>query len=1126
MKRLISLLGIFCFAVFYFQITFAQPQQQLNIRMLEAAKNNKADSVKYWLDKGANVNCFDNSGLSPLDYYIKNLSNQLPILLEYGAFTNGTQTIEIAEKVRDAVFTKQDPKHPDYATALNNLAILSEVNGDYSKAEPLFIQALQIRKEVFGGKHPEYAASLNNLAHLYYNQGDYQKAEPLYAQALQIRKDIFGVKHPDFATSLNNLAILYMFQGNYSKAESLYNQALQIRKEVQGEKQPAFARTLLNLATLYWLQGNYAKAESLYIKSLQTTKEVLGVKHINYALALENLAILYDDQGNYAKAEPLYIQAQKIRKQVQGENHPDYARNICNLAILYHNQGNYSKAEPLYIKALQIRKEKLGENHPDYANSIHSLASLYNYLGNYSKAEQLYILALTITKKTLGDKHPNYAALLSNLAALSSNQENCPKAESLYIQALQIRKETLGEKHPHYAMSLDNLASFYTNQGDYFKAEPLYIQAMQIKKEVLGEKHPDYAETLNNLAILYANQGRYSKSEQLYIQALQIREKTLGVKHPDYVISLNNLAILYDLLDKLDNEEPLILQSSSINYENILLSFSFLSETERDKYLKTNDINFLTYKTFAYSYYSQKPSISTFAYNNELFSKGILLNTSQEIQRSITQSGDTTLISTLNKMKEIRKRINFLESQPKEKQFGLPELEEEANQLDKILTQKSQAYRQAQSEQQIKWQDVQAKLKEGEAAIEFSSFRYFHKEWTDSTLYCALVLKKGMEHPVMVPLCEQKQLDSLFVGDKAAPNMLYASRGVTGKYKAKQPNGQKLYKLIWQPLEKELQDVKTVYYSPSGSLHQISFAALPTDSAHYLCDQYNLVQLSSTRQLATSTWQANPSQITSTALFGGIKYDLEGQEVAELQRSLPTNELAMRGFTSDSTRNSKSFGFLEGTKKEVESISANLTAKHIKTTLYTGINGNEESFKSLSNQNISVLHIATHGFFYPDEQQNPDKLDQMMLLGEQKFKYVPNPLLRSGLILAGGNRAWKGEEPISGMQDGILTAQEISEMNLQNTELVVLSACETGLGDIKGGEGVFGLQRAFKLAGVKTIIMSLWKVPDAETSELMQSFYQKWLAGMDKHDAFRLAQQEIKSKRPEPYFWAGFVMVD
>jgi CHAT domain-containing protein len=280
--------------------------------------------------------------------------------------------------------------------------------------------------------------------------------------------------------------------------------------------------------------------------------------------------------------------------------------------------------------------------------------------------------------------------------------------------------------------------------------------------------------------------------------------------------------------------------------------------------------------------------------------------------------------------------------------------------------------------------------------------------------------------------------------------------------------------------------------------------------------------------LATLAWQTKQEQISSTALFGGIKYDLDGPEITKLQQSLPKNDLALsRGFTSDSTLRSNPYDSLPGTRKEVVSITAMLQANNIKTDLYTGINGNEEAFKALSNQNINVIHIATHGFFYPDEKVNPQDMDRMMLMGDQKFRNIADPLRRSGLILAGGNRTWKGEEPIARMEDGILTAKEISEMNLQNTELVVLSACETGLGDIKGGEGVFGLQRAFKLAGVKTIIMSLWKVPDGSTSEMMQLFYSKWLRGMDKRDAFRETQREMHKRYPKsPKDWAGFVMLD
>jgi tetratricopeptide (TPR) repeat protein len=1354
----------------------SQPQQQLNIRLLQAAENNQADSVKYWLEKGADVNYADSTGFVALHYGIMHFNQELcKYLIEKNANINGTNMLllasmsgnlracyllytkglnltdrienksyadwareegflrvarfledpssystaptyhELKEKMLGAytqnnlklaseigsylyqsiqselsetnpafaeqlnviarlyhisgLYEKAEPlflqalkigkkvlgeNHPDYATSISNLALLYADLGVYEKAEPLLLQALKIRKEVLGENHPDYANSLNNLASLYQTKGLYEKAEPLLLQALKILEEVLGEDHEDYATSLNNLALSYKSQGLFEKAEPLYLQALKIRKEVLGENHPDYAESLSNLGGLFYIQGLLKKAELFNQQALKIRKEVLGENHPDYAMSLNNMAVLYDRQGLYKKAEPLLLECLKISKEVLGETHPDYANSIINIAELYRKQGKYEKAEPLYLQVLSIESKVLGENHPDYAKTLNSLAVLYYSIGLYEKAENLFLQALKTQKDILGETHLDYAATINNLALLYKIQGLYTKAEPLYLQAMKIRKNSLGESHPDYILSLNNLASLYLAQELYEKAELLYLKAIRITKEVLGENHPDNAVLLNNLSELYEMLGQYKKAETFLLQALKIYKEVLGEQHPNYATSLINLASLYQtqglykktiplyslafkirkeilsenhpdyaaslfylaslyqtqglyeeaeplylqalkvqkevlgdnhsdygtsliylaimyqaqgLYDKAEpifievskifkeilgqnntrytssltnlaslydnmglylKAEPLLNESSTIVQANAGSNFSFLSESEREQYWSSVKSNFEFYKSYTHRYYPKKPSISTFAYDNELFTKSVLLNTSREVQQSILNSNDTALIRSWNTMKDVRRRIHFLETQPKEKQFGLAELEEEANQLDKELTQKSQAYRQAQTEQQIKWQDVQAKLNEGEAAIEFSSFRYFNKQTTDSTMYCALVLKKGMEYPVMVPICEQKQLDSLFVGGNAAPNLLYASRGVTAEYKAQLPNGQKLYKLVWQPLEKELKDVKTVYYSPSGSLHQISFSALPTDSAHYLCDRYNLVQLSSTRQLATAAWQTKPAQISSTALFGGIKYDLEGQELAELQRSFPKNELEVsRGFTADSTRNAVSFGFLEGTKKEVESISANLNDNRIKTTLYTGINGNEESFKAMSNHSPSVLHLATHGFFFPDEQQKPDNLDRMISLGEQKFRYVPNPLRRSGLVMAGGNRAWKGEEPVPGMEDGILTAQEISEMNLLNTELVVMSACETGLGDIKGGEGVFGLQRAFKLAGAKTILMSLWKVPDAETSELMQSFYQKWLGGMDKREAFRLAQKEIKVKHQnEPYYWAGFVMVD
>jgi CHAT domain-containing protein len=559
--------------------------------------------------------------------------------------------------------------------------------------------------------------------------------------------------------------------------------------------------------------------------------------------------------------------------------------------------------------------------------------------------------------------------------------------------------------------------------------------------------------------------------------------------------------------------------------------FAFSSNESRKNYVSKFQNTLNGYKAMTFNAFNTNKAYSCNEYNIELYSNSLLLNTSRNIQQTILNSKDTSLISTFGEFKNLRGQINYLQQQLLEKQKGLPELEEKANQLDKHLTKASQAYQQNKENLNIQWQDVQKGLKVGEAAIQFISFPYYNRTWTDSILYCALVVKPGMVYPAMIPLFEQKQLDSLLVKSYSSPDVLYASRGTKLSYSnlstSITQSGNELYSLIWKPIEKELNGVKRVYYSPSGTLHQIAFAALPIDSTQLLSDRYDLYQLTSTRQIATSEWKNQPESITSASLFGGITYDMDERELNKFKPD-SINDLfsSLRSFTTDSSQRSTSFNFLAGSNEEVKTIASQFEEKNIPVSLNSGINGDEATFKNLSNQDISVLHIATHGFFFPIEREKPTDFDRLQFRGEQKFRYVPNPLLRSGLILAGGNQTWKGEEPIPGIEDGILTAQEISEMNLFNTDLVVLSACETGLGDIKGGEGVFGLQRAFKLAGVNTIIMSLWKVPDLQTSMLMQSFYSKWLNGMSKHDAFREAQKEVRQVYPGAYYWAGFVMVD
>ncbi len=1037
-------------------------------------------------------------------------------------------------------------------------------SGDFKKAIEIGLELKEFQLKNVGKNSDEYIETLGLIAFSFNKLNQSDSAIEYSKEQLKIAKILYGEKSAVYAFYLEYLSKYYSDSGNCIEAEKAELISVGIYKDVFGGTSYDYAQSVMKLSLIYsGCFKDYKKAIELDYEFVKLIKAQKGNNSFEYAQSLDILALDLADIGECYKAIETTLNTLKIKELILHESDPSLLLSLQNLALFNSYIGEYGNAIEICKKVKAIQEKELPKNIPDYLRTIIALAGYYS--NNYEFYESINECNKTLPILKTYDKKLAYSNILETLSRAYFGVNNYTKAKELKSESLEIKKNILGIKHPDYLESLDNDVLNYIQIGDYDYANNLALSSLKIKKVVLGENHPNYAISLNNYAFVLYLEGEFTDALEYATKAINILGDCpasflsfqviaySNFQNGDYAKAILNFKKIIETSDTKISSQPLfadILKEIAFSYaelsdfknanSNILNSkiliekivsdkFIFLTEREREN-LWTIESNFYehSFPSYSYKYYGSNPSISSFAYDNEIFAKGLLLSTYRKIQQSIINSGDTTMVRRYQEMKEKRNLINFLESQPIEKQYNLQELKDKAYKLDKELTKKSQIYNQAQTDLKIQWQDIQRQLKDNEAAIEFIMFSYYNKHWTDSTLYFALVLKKGMEYPVMVPLFEQKQLDSLLVGGNAAPNNLYASRGVTAYYENQLPNGPKLYKLIWEPLEKELQDVKTVYYSPSGSLHQISFVALPTDTSNYLCDKYNLLQLSSTRQLATSAWQTKSGQISSTALFGGIKYDLENQEIAELKRSLLKNEIALsQGFTPDSSFRSTSFGFLPGTKDEVNSISTTLQAKKIKTVLYSGINGNEEAFKALTNQNISVLHIATHGFFYPDEKENPQELDRMMLMGEQKFRYVPNPLRRSGLILAGGNRTWKGEEPVAGMEDGILTAQEISEMNLQNTELVVLSACETGLGDIKGGEGVFGLQRAFKLAGVKTIIMSLWKVPDGSTSEMMQLFYSKWLGGMDKQEAFRETQREMRNRYPKsPKDWAGFVMLD
>ena len=968
---------------------------------------------------------------------------------------------------------------------------------------------------LYNKKESDSAILLNNLGFTYNNEGNYIEAIKCHKEALRIKKMIFGENHPNCVISLNNLGYSYQGLCKYEDAKICYLEALRIIKENVGCKSLDYAVSLNNLGSLYQDLGNYFEAERNYVESLQIRKEILGENNIDYALVLNNLSSLYDTQGKYLEAIKCQSKALHIRKEILGENHYVYAISLNNLGYSYYSRGDYYNAEKNYHAALKIYENNLGMNRIDNAYIYNNLGSLYTELGNYSVAETYYLRALNIIKNKLGEFHKDYARVIDGLACLYDRTGNYSNAEKYYLQALKARKETLGDRHPDYAISLNNLACYYFNCGKYEEAEIAILEALKIRKEKIGEIHPDYAISLNNLAAIYHKLRKYKDSEMFYIQVLQLYKDIYGSTFPSYGMICNNVASLYFEMRNYEEFAKYFSEASLIYRDNYITTIDYMVENQREQYLYTIQHFFDFSNTlYAYKCYFIKPSISTFTYDNELFRKGLLLNSAGAVRRSILESGDNTLIKQWNELTEAKQVVMHLEEkEPTSNQLEI--YRHLADSLEKQVTVSSAVFRESKEQWNINWKSVQKQLSKNEVAIEYFSAPLSQ----DSTMYCALLLRHNREYPELIPLFEEKEVTEITstINESIDYSLLYNYN----KF------GATLSEKVWSKILPRVKEGETIYFSPSGLLHQLAIEYLPVDSARTMSDVYNMVRLSSTKEIVT---KKSKDSYKSAVVYGGIHYDLDNDNMLAESNRYPG--LKRSSLENDSINRGSAI-FLPGTKDEAEKINKLLSDNKIESVIYKTKSANEESFKSLSGKHNNILHIATHGFTWTDSTARKqdyfaDRM-KMQLMGDNQMRGpIIDPLDRCGLLFAGANTALQGKskELPEGVQDGILTAKEISLMDLRDAELVVLSACETAKGDITS-EGVFGLQRAFKMAGAKTIIMSLWRVDDGATQLLMTEFYTNWISKKQpKREAFRNAQNTVKKQYPGPSYWAGFVMLD
>ena len=708
-------------------------------------------------------------------------------------------------------------------------------------------------------------------------------------------------------------------------------------------------------------------------------------------------------------------------------------------------------------------------------------------------------MALEIQKNTLGEEHPDYA---NSLVLLSNNYNklgNYTEAINLGTLAAGIIKKVLSEEHPQYANSLNNLTLCYFEFGNYSEAMRLGHQAMEINKKVVGEENLTYAISLNDLAIYYSALGKYTEAIGFGNQALEIRKKIYGEKHPSYATTLSILA--YTNLSAGNFSEASKQFSKYYNLANsfVLDNFSTMTNKERSNYWKDYSnffINILPYATFKCT----KTELCSLAYNGQLFAKGLNLNAEIEFQNLIEKSGDKLIIKRYNNIRNNRAILDKLYQVPIDKRaINTDSLQAVIEKQEKELVALSKELGDYTRNLSITWRDVQNNLKSKDMAIEFASF---YDEGVET--YMALVLKPAMENPQIVKLFTKNELNDIYL------SAYYKTTKITD--------------LVWKPLQQYLNGVENVYFAPTGVLHTIGIEYLPTDNGNIFASKYNAYRLSSTRELALPK---TDNKKLLAAVYGGVVYDFSKDNWEDLRKHKDKLVAEFRDMPDYSCENMRAeLTFLTGAKVEAETISKILHNSKYQVLECRDVYATEESFKKLSGSGLKLLHIATHGFYEPENKKKPKQSD--MLSSTDKISIEDRSLSRSGLFLAGAASALdpeKRKEIPDGIDDGILTAKEISLLDFKGLDLVVLSACKTGLGDITS-DGVFGLQRGFKKAGAQTIVMSLWNVSDEATKDLMTEFYKNLVAGQSKRSAFIVAQEKLRQKYPDPKKWAAFIMVD
>ena len=664
--------------------------------------------------------------------------------------------------------------------------------------------------------------------------------------------------------------------------------------------------------------------------------------------------------------------------------------------------------------------------------------------------------------------------------------------------------DSLGRGVGHSYQDKEVIANFYNVKGccyadfkKYDKAIACFDKAYKTLYDKRTEDSPSKFASLLNKSEAYFMLKRYDDAYATFSEYVETSRNKYGETSGTYCQALFTLANIEGARGNINEADSLFRMSMNCLLVNMKQLWRYSTPSQREQFWMETLNNLSGMAAFAVKCGNFDSELTETCYNALLFSKSLLLETEKSVVDIIRKEGTEDDIANYRNLLAVNNRLLVLRNNYEYNKLEIDSLTIQQRELEQRLSHKCQSYNEYETYLDINYEKVRNSLADHEVVVDFSDYQ------TEDSVrqYAAYIYDKDKSHPLLVKCFDQQQLDSLLDGMQNFT--LY-------NYEQLQDRASKL---IWKPMEVSIAKGSTVYYIPSGVMHGIALEALPLSDGTTLGQHYNFVRLTSAREIVNAH---HSSKINRTAtLYGGLQYSLDPQKMEEESKAYEKSDLA--GLVR-SEYGVSGFKDLRNTKDEVKKIEKTLVDNGFSVKAYLGSKGNAESFVALDGKSPAIVHIATHGFYYtPDEAKGKDFL-----------RGYTDAMSLSGLVFAGGNAAWLGKKNVDGVLGGVLTAKDIANLDFKGTDLLVLSACKTGQGKVTA-EGVFGLQRAFKKAGVGTIIMSLWNVDDKVTSEFMVAFYGQLTDkanNWNKRKAFEQTKEIIRKNHPDPYYWAAFVMLD